>query len=303
MEVAGASTDLPEGALREPAGEGSAQEAWPAARRLLRPFQRFWTDEQRRRLELDAMLKQSNLPSSYDKAVAEARRKGAPPPPPPVPAGPWRDELMTSAFACVAQAEPLLREEEAPFLWEAIWPQQRDGRPAYNPQGVYVVKLWAAGSWRAVRVDDAVPVNHKGECVLAASAAKAELWPLLLAKAVYRVLEGSPLGTCSGDAYALTHSAAGGRGNAKSLSCGGVFAFVVAALTGWQTDAPTSLAALAAQEKADEAAQSEVPLPPAAVLRGDEGKDLDDDLDPMVASRALVWKQHHANSQTSALVW
>lgn len=293
-EVASALTDFPEGAPT--AGEGAlgeTNERWPAARVLARPFAKFWTDAQRRRLELDVLLKQSNLPSSYDKAVVEARRKGAPPPPLPSPRGPVRDEVMAQAFACVAQLAPLLARGDggdgAPFLWESIWPQQPNGRPAYNPRGVYVVKLWAAGCWRAVVVSDSVPLNHKGECVLPASVAPAELWPLLLAKAAYQLLGGSPLGPCSGGTYALDNvsslSLAGD--SVSSLSAGGVFGFLVATLTGWQPGAPTSLAALAVHARAAEAAAEGQPSPAAVLLPSDEGGK-EDDLAPMDASRALV---------------
>jgi len=271
MEAAGALLESPEDpsssskdlVVKKMKGEDQEEEKeefWPPVRRLLRPFDRFWTDEQRRRLELDVMLKQSNLPSSYDKAVAEARRQGAPPPPAPSPSGPYRDELMTAVFECVAQMEPMLRgngDQATPFLWEGIWPQAPNGRPCFNPSGVYVVKLWAAGCWRAVVVNDQVPLNHKGECVLPATQEKGELWPLLLAKAAYQLLSLSPLGTCSGSTYALTHKnaqiiASGGKvpqpqqdgeggGDLSSLSAGGVFGFLVGAFTGWFSDAAASL--------------------------------------------------------------
>lgn len=315
MEAAGTLLESPEDpssssskedlALKEKGEEEEEEgkeEVWPPARRLVRPFDRFWTDEQRRRLELDVMLKQSNLPSSYDMAVVEARRQGAPPPPAPSPSGPYRDEVMTAVFECVAQMEPLLRgngDQDTPFLWEGIWPQAPNGRPCFNPNGVYVVKLWAAGCWRAVVVNDQVPLNHKGECVLPATEEKGEIWPLILAKAAYQLLSLSPLGTCSGSTYAITHKhaqlvASGGKVpqqqqqqdgsyfDVSSLSAGGVFGFLVGAFTGWLSDAPASLMSLtaAAKKKEDELGAS------------GGGNGVGNESDLMEASKALVWRSY-----------
>ena len=103
----------------------------------------------------------------------EARRKGEPPPPPAVPEGPYRDEVMVHVFGAVAQLAPLLRPgtvasaagpgalaaggggsggsgDDAPFLWEAIYPQTAAGRPCYNPAGRYAARVWSSGAWRAV---------------------------------------------------------------------------------------------------------------------------------------------------------
>lgn len=73
------------------------------------------------------------------------------------------------------------------FLWRAIYPKLPSGKPVYNPAGKYCVRLYLAGKWRKVYVDDAIPVTDDGKPALACSADPLELWPLLLAKAVYAV--------------------------------------------------------------------------------------------------------------------
>lgn len=73
------------------------------------------------------------------------------------------------------------------FLWRAIYPKLPSGKPVYNPAGKYCVRLYLAGKWRKVYVDDAIPVTVDGRPALASSADRLELWPLLLAKAVYAV--------------------------------------------------------------------------------------------------------------------
>jgi hypothetical protein len=52
---------------------------------------------------------------------------------------------------------------------------------------MYYVKLFFAGGWRAVAIDDRCPVNKHGSPLITTSACTRELWPLLLAKAVYKL--------------------------------------------------------------------------------------------------------------------
>jgi hypothetical protein len=96
------------------------------------------------------------------------------------------------------------------FLWRAIYPQDEDGRPVYNPcgkgvvltypiqfhcviprwcpPGKYHVKLFFGGSWRIVVLDDRVPVDEAGNILLCHSTEQREMWPAILAKAVYKLL-------------------------------------------------------------------------------------------------------------------
>ena len=72
------------------------------------------------------------------------------------------------------------------FLWEAIYPQ-KDSVPTYNISGRYVVKFFEAGAWRTVEIDDRVPCDADGKCLLPTSSVAGELWPWLLSKAVFKV--------------------------------------------------------------------------------------------------------------------
>ena len=71
--------------------------------------------------------------------------------------------------------------------WELIYPQGRDGRPAFNPGGKYAVKLFWLGMWRKVVVDDFFPYDAQGRLLLPASSRANEIWPQVLFKAVCRV--------------------------------------------------------------------------------------------------------------------
>lgn len=54
--------------------------------------------------------------------------------------------------------------------------------------GKYHVKLFFGGSWRIVVVDDRVPVDEAGNMLLCHSSEQREMWPTILAKAVYKLL-------------------------------------------------------------------------------------------------------------------
>ena len=73
------------------------------------------------------------------------------------------------------------------YLWRAIYPKLPNGKPCYNPSGKYCVKLYLAGKWRKVYVDDSVPLRSDGLPALASSEDRLELWPLILSKALYTV--------------------------------------------------------------------------------------------------------------------
>ena len=96
-------------------------------------------------------------------------------------------QWLTSSYQLVALQAELL--EEGAFLWELIYPKGDDGLPAYQPGGKYAVKLWEQGAWRMVIVDDRMPVDSSGELLVPTSTNALELWPLLLAKALYKLAE------------------------------------------------------------------------------------------------------------------
>lgn len=72
------------------------------------------------------------------------------------------------------------------YLFELIHPQ-KDGRPVPSPTGKYFVKLWILDSWRTVTVDDRMPLDLFGRPLCVASR-PLQLWPMLLCKALLKVM-------------------------------------------------------------------------------------------------------------------
>ncbi len=98
------------------------------------------------------------------------------------------DPLMCAAFQLISRFAPtVLSRAGCPYLWRAIYPQFPTGRPCYNASGKYCVKAFVGGQWRKVFVTDDVPVDAAGAPAVASSQSRQELWPILLAKAVYTV--------------------------------------------------------------------------------------------------------------------
>eukprot|EP00903_Cladosiphon_okamuranus_P015705 g14497.t1 len=103
------------------------------------------------------------------------------------PSGDDIDPAITAIFKVVGQLSPTLARTGCPLLWEAIYPKTSDEVPCYNPCGRYAIKLFAAGRWRKVEVDDFIPLDATRSPVIAASENPLELWPLLLSKALYKL--------------------------------------------------------------------------------------------------------------------
>jgi Calpain family cysteine protease len=72
------------------------------------------------------------------------------------------------------------------YLFELIHPQTA-GLPVVSRTGKYAVKLFVFDSWRAVAVDDRVPLDLFGRALVVASR-PFQLWPVLLSKAVMKVM-------------------------------------------------------------------------------------------------------------------
>lgn len=111
------------------------------------------------------------------------------------------DPLMFAAFSCIKRYLPSLicyhkqfetedTRNKNPFLWQAIYPQDATGKPVYNPRGKYCVQLFVAGKWRKVTINDTVPINED-KLGLLCSSNRLEIWPILLSKAVYKVIATS----------------------------------------------------------------------------------------------------------------
>lgn len=73
-----------------------------------------------------------------------------------------------------------------PLLWDALYPRDENG-PVYNSKGKYHVKLWVSGKWRKLEIDDRIPVNADGVPIIASFEDSSQIWPSLLAKALYKL--------------------------------------------------------------------------------------------------------------------
>lgn len=97
-----------------------------------------------------------------------------------------------------------------------IYPQDSNGTPIYNPQGVYMVKLWLNGVARRVIVDDYLPVDKEGKLLCSHTiklgenksnrSNNLELWVPILEKAYMKMCGGYDFpGSNSGvDLFSLT---------------------------------------------------------------------------------------------------
>ncbi len=120
-------------------------------------------------------------------------------PPPPVfpeePMGEEIDHIMCEVFRLIVRFFPSLQSQAhgakpPPFLWRAIYPQLSNGKPCYNKMGKYCVRLFVGGKWRKVTLFDLFPIEN-GVLSIASSTNSLELWPTILAKAVYTVYTAS----------------------------------------------------------------------------------------------------------------
>lgn len=91
--------------------------------------------------------------------------------------------------ACCAEHVSLLQGKlpQGNFLWELIHPQAGKGQPTTTASGKYHVKCFVMDQWRQVTVDDRIPVDAFGSPLLVGSM-PLQLWPLLLSKAVLKLM-------------------------------------------------------------------------------------------------------------------
>ncbi|KAI8919009.1 hypothetical protein DFJ77DRAFT_259325 [Powellomyces hirtus] len=75
--------------------------------------------------------------------------------------------------------------------WDHIYPKAKDGLPTYNVSGKYIIKLFWLGAWRRVTVDDRIPVDAEGKPLVVSSPVTHEIWPMLLTKALLKVVASS----------------------------------------------------------------------------------------------------------------
>ena len=91
------------------------------------------------------------------------------------------------------------------------------------------MRLFLAGKWRKVTVSDVVPVGLDGKPLLASSVQQLELWPTILAKAVYTVY------------HACGYSSSLGTLQADGIATGRFLGFVLHLLHGWTPSLPIDL--------------------------------------------------------------
>ena len=105
------------------------------------------------------------------------------------------DPVICSAFQIVRRYASSITASGTPsddnYLWRLIYPRSNAGKACYNPSGKYCVKLFFAGKWRKVLVDDTIPLTASDSIAIAHSTEAFELWPLLLSKAIYSVYSQS----------------------------------------------------------------------------------------------------------------
>ncbi|KAG1679244.1 hypothetical protein FOA52_009273 [Chlamydomonas sp. UWO 241] len=95
-------------------------------------------------------------------------------------------EWLAKVFEAVQSAQSALPADT--YLWELIEaPKDKDGAVSKKLSGRYRVRLFVMGEWRAVTVDDRIPVDLFGQ-FLFVGMRPLQLWPLLLSKAVLKVM-------------------------------------------------------------------------------------------------------------------
>jgi hypothetical protein len=65
--------------------------------------------------------------------------------------------LVAAVFNCIAAHSQSVSDGN--FLWENIHAQDKSGVPKFNPTGRYTIRLFVLGEWRAVTIDDTIPVD------------------------------------------------------------------------------------------------------------------------------------------------
>ncbi|KAI8366637.1 uncharacterized protein BYT42DRAFT_504904 [Radiomyces spectabilis] len=90
------------------------------------------------------------------------------------------------ASLCVAAAYE--RKFDKQLITSCIYPQNKQGKPCYNPNGKYVVKFIYNGIARKVFVDDLLPVSREGTLMCTFSTNAGELWPSIIEKAATSIL-------------------------------------------------------------------------------------------------------------------
>ncbi|XP_071819104.1 androglobin-like isoform X13 [Apostichopus japonicus] len=100
--------------------------------------------------------------------------------------------------------------------WDHIFALCKVGKgphqPQYNPHGKYIIKLYWLGCWRKIIVDDSIPFDDSGRILLPTTGRKNELWPMLLAKGLIKLMSldyTPPNGSCEFGDVSVIHALTG----------------------------------------------------------------------------------------------
>ena len=179
------------------------------------------------------------------------------------PVGAEVDSYVCCAFRSVKRFAPAIIASQNDdsfsenYLWRGIYPKLKTGKPCFNPAGKYCVRLFLAGKWRKVYVDDVIPLRDDGRPALATSSDPLELWPLLLSKAIYTVYSACGYSTLIDDVETsavkitmkdLMRLVKSNQVTIPHKICSFV-SFTIHVLTGWQPTSPMSVTSIFLNEK------------------------------------------------------
>lgn len=170
---------------------------------------RHWLDQWRRPSEMDGatsctMLELDSIPVNGKPVMGGGSGrvfKGA------LYFGHPHFEWMLGQFLLVQQVQAQLAKGQ--YLFELIHPQA-NGIPTISASGSYVVKLFILDTWRSVTVDDRIPLDLFGRPLFIASR-PLQIWPMVLCKALLKVMAAYQLLECMASHQVVAHSREHGR--------------------------------------------------------------------------------------------